>query len=372
MIYFDNAATSFPKPRAVIKEAVRCMRYYCGNPGRSAHKLSQTAIEEVFLARFAIARLLNYDKPDRIVFTKNATEALNIAIKSFIPENSHVITTDIEHNSVIRPLEALRKKLKIEYSCFDTKGELKKSLQSGLRQETSGIIASLASNVTGDHTTLKLLSDFAKEKGLFLIVDASQAVGHMKINLNDAPCDALCAPGHKALFGIQGCGFVYFKDKTRRESFIEGGSGYDSISGEMPILLPEGYEAGTLSTPAIASLSSGVDFIEKIGLDNIHNKLNRLTEMTTERLSEISGIRLYKAGIGLLSFNYIDIPSSAFSSLLNERGICVRGGLHCAPSIHKRLGTIDQGTVRVSYSYLNKMSDPDRLYKTVKSIIKEI
>ena len=212
----------------------------------------------------------------------------------------------------------------------------------------------------------------AKEKGLFLIVDASQAVGHMKINLNDAPCDALCAPGHKALFGIQGCGFVYFKDKTRRESFIEGGSGYDSISGEMPILLPEGYEAGTLSTPAIASLSSGVDFIEKIGLDNIHNKLNRLTEMTTERLSEISGIRLYKAGIGLLSFNYIDIPSSAFSSLLNERGICVRGGLHCAPSIHKRLGTIDQGTVRVSYSYLNKMSDPDRLYKTVKSIIKEI
>ena len=372
MLYLDNAATSFPKPACVLKEINFCLKKYCGNPGRSSHTLSVKASEAIYSAREKIAKMLGVIDPEHIVFTYNATYALNIAIKSLVRERCHILTSDFEHNSVIRPLEALRKKLKIEYSCFDTKGELKKSLQSGLRQETSGIIASLASNVTGDHTTLKLLSDFAKEKGLFLIVDASQAIGHMKINLNDAPCDALCAPGHKALFGIQGCGFVYFKDKTRRESFIEGGSGYDSISGEMPILLPEGYEAGTLSTPAIASLSSGVDFIEKIGLVNIHNKLNRLTEMTSERLSEISGIRLYKAGIGLLSFNYMDMPSSAFSSLLNERGICVRGGLHCAPSIHKRLGTIDQGTVRVSYSYLNKMSDPDRLYKTVKSIIKEI
>ncbi len=371
MIYLDNAATTFPKPRCVIDELNLCVSNYCGNPGRSSHRLSLKSSEKIYLAREKIARMLGVDTPEHIVFTYNATYGLNLAIKTLVTPYCHVLTSDFEHNSVIRPLEALKRKQGISYSIFDTDKNLKASLQEKMRKSTKGIICSIASNVTGDALPVKVLSSFAKENGLFLIIDASQAVGHTKIDLNEAPCDALCAPGHKALFGIQGSGFVYFKDKYRRESFIEGGSGSESASVYMPSLLPDGYEAGTLSTPAIVSLGAGVDFVNNVGLHEIQSKLNALTDAAYDRLLTIEGIRIYKRGNGLISFNVDDIPSSVIASHLDGRGICVRGGLHCAPSIHKKLGTLEQGAVRVSFSFLNRLNDVDGLYNAVKAIKRE-
>lgn len=369
MIYLDNAATSFPKPAIVLDEVNYCLKKYCGNPGRSSHKLSQQSGEAVYTARERVASHLGLSEPESIIFTYNATYALNIAIKSLIKEGSHILTSDFEHNSVIRPLEALKKSRGIEYSSFSAGDDLIASLQSALRPNTKGIVCSIASNVTGEGLPLEVLSDFASKNSLLLIIDASQAVGHIPIDLSKTPCTALCAPGHKGLFGIQGSGFLYMNSKAAADSFIEGGSGSDSLSKDMPLLLPEKYEGGTLSTPAIVSLSAGIKYIDRVGVNNIKERLDRLTNRTRELLSEIKGIKLYRSGSGLISFNIDDIPSSLLAASLDDQGICVRGGLHCAPSAHKKLGTLKQGAVRVSFSYLNRDEDADKLYLAIKKII---
>lgn len=368
MIYFDNAATSFPKPECVKRELLKCIKRYCGNPGRSSHKLSVRAAEEIYCVREKIASLIGVDSHEGIVFTHNATHALNLAIKSFVTTNCHVLTSEFEHNSVIRPLEKLKETLGISYSSFSSEGDIKQNIEAVRRDNTAGIICSIASNVTGDSLPLKELSDYCRDKGLFLIIDASQAIGHVDLNLSNTPCDAFCAPGHKALFGIQGCGFAYFSETSRRETLIEGGSGSDSASPYMPRLLPEGYEAGTPATPAIVTLGAGVDYIREIGIPKINEKLSIMTDKANEILLEFNSAKVYKRGIGLISFNLGGLPSSYVASVLDEHGICVRGGLHCAPSIHRKLGTLSQGAVRLSFSYFNTIKELDKLYKALKAI----
>lgn len=365
MTYLDNAATSFPKPRSVVNGVNDCLKKYCGNPGRSAHYLSQRAAEEIYAVREKIQKLIDVNEPENIVFTQNATHGLNLAIKTIVQSNCHVLCSNFEHNAVIRPLNKLKRERGIEYSTYSSINDI----ESLIKENTCTIISSISSNVTGRSVQLKKLSDVAKKKGIKLIIDASQAIGHTDINISDTPCDALCAPGHKALFGIQGSGFVYFKNKQRNESFIEGGSGFDSKSPDMPILLPEAYEAGTLSTPAIVSLGKGIDYINSIGVDEISSYLNHMTEKLYDRLSNIPEIKIYGYGGGILAFNYKDFSSTMLSSILNEKGICVRGGLHCAPLAHESLGTLKQGVVRVSFSYLNKSHDVDRLYNVLKRIV---
>ena len=368
MTYLDNAATTFPKPACVLNEIDLCLKLYCGNAGRSSHKLSLKSAEAIYETRECIANLLGYGYPERICFTYNATYAINLALKTFATYGCHIIISDFEHNAVMRPLEKLRNTMGIDYSVFSSDDDIYESISSLIRPNTTIILSSLASNVTGDEVPLSILSKIASEYQLYLIVDASQALGHRNINLSETPCDVLCAPGHKALFGIQGCGFACFKDEGRRESFIEGGSGTESQSLLMPQLLPEAYEAGTLSTPAIVSLKKGIEFITEIGMDNIQEKLVLLTRELEAMLCSIGGIKLYKSGIGILSFNLRDIPSSLISELLDERGICVRGGLHCAPSIHRKLNTLNQGALRASLSVMNSTSDIDRLYGALKRI----
>lgn len=372
MIYLDNSATSFPKPNCVIRELNSCIKKYCGNPGRSSHLLSLRSSEAIYEAREQIAALLSVDTPEQVIFTYNATYALNLAIKTFIRQRCHILTSDFEHNSVTRPLESMKKRLGIEYSSFSTRGDIESNIRGALRHDTAGIVCSIASNLTGETIPMKLLSDISRERDIFLIIDASQAVGHMDINLSKTPCDALCAPGHKALFGIQGSGFAYFKDKERRESFIEGGSGSDSVSLEMPRLLPEAYEAGTLSTPAIVSLSSGVKFVREIGVDEIVKKLDRLNSEMRVRLEGLKEVQLYESGMGILPFNLKNAPSSYITDRLNNLGICARGGLHCAPSAHRRLGTLERGAVRLSFSYLNNIHQVDKAYSAIKRIISEL
>lgn len=372
MIYLDNAATSFPKPASVIKELNFCLKKYCGNPGRSSHSISLKSSEAIYSAREKIASMLSVDAAEQVVFTYNATYALNLAIKTFITEKCHILTSDFEHNSVIRPLNKLKNSIGIDYSSFSSEGDIEGNIRKAIRPDTRGIVCSIASNVCGYTLPLGILSKISAEKGLFLIIDASQAVGHTKINLTENPVDVLCAPGHKALFGIQGCGFAYFKDKRRKDSFIEGGSGSDSASLVMPELLPEAYEAGTLSTPAIVSLGRGVQFVEDVGIENIEDRLTMLTDMMAARLQSINKVRLYKTGIGLISFNIRDIPSSAVATELDKYGICVRGGLHCAPSIHTRLGTLTQGAVRLSFSYLNNERDVERAFIAIREIAENL
>lgn len=371
-VYLDNAATTFIKPNCVIRDLNFCLKKYCGNPGRSSHKLSLMASEAIYSVREKVADLLHVNTPENVVFTYNATYALNIAIKSFVTEKCHIITSDFEHNSVIRPLEGLKNRLGIEYSIIDGCSNILTSLKHLTRADTKGIICSIASNVVGETLPLQVLSDYARDNSLFLIIDASQAIGHFDIDLSKTPCDALCAPGHKSLFGIQGSGFVWFKDSNRRETIIEGGSGSESANINMPLLLPEGYEAGTLSTPAIVSLGSGVDFISKVDIGAINERLNLLTSNLYDRLSSLKNLTVYKPGNGLVSFNISSMSSSLVASMLDKDGICVRGGLHCAPSVHTKLGTMNQGAVRASFSYLNRRSDVDKLYSAIRDILSVI
>ncbi len=371
MIYLDNAATSFPKPAPIFNALTFCLKKCSGNPGRSSHQLSLRASEAIYETRENVANLLGGGEPCQVVFGYNATFCLNLAIKTFVKEKCHIITSDFEHNSVIRPLESLRQTLGVEYTAISSEGDVLENLKAALRTDTRGIIVSIASNVTGDALPLPILSKFAEQNSLFLIIDASQAIGHQKIDLKDCPCDVLCAPGHKALFGIQGCGFAWFKSKERGMSFIEGGSGSESKNPYMPILLPEAYEAGTPATPAIATLGSGIKYVNAVGLSEIEKKLSMLTDELYEKLIDLKCVKLYPRGIGILSFNIKNLPSLYVTRELDKYGICLRGGLHCAPSVHRKMGTLSQGAIRASFSYLNKSSDTDKLYSSVKKIIRD-
>lgn len=368
MVYLDNAATSYPKPRCVYEALIKSLYDAPGNPGRSSHKLSVAAAEAVYSCRENLASLINAPSPEGVVFTYNATHALNLAIKSYLKTGTHILTSDIEHNSVIRPLEALKAERLIDYSVFSSGENIEKSIESKLRGNTSCIVSTNASNVTGKIIPLDCLSRLAKKHGLALIIDASQSIGHFNIDLSKTSCDVICGPGHKALFGIQGVGFAVFSDLTRKKSWVEGGSGTESINIEMPMHLPEGYEAGTPATPAICSLNRGIEFIREIGIDSVEEKIKKLTELMYERFASVKGIKIYSAGNGLISFNYKDYPSSYTASLLDKENIYVRSGLHCAPSAHRLMGTINGGTLRASVSVLNTVENIDEAYKAMKSI----
>ena len=371
MIYFDNAATTFPKPKCVIKAVNECIRKYCGNPGRSSHRLSILTSEKIYETREKIAKLLSVETPENVVFTQNATHALNLAIKTTVKPNTHVLISDIEHNSVLRPIFSMTKKYGVEYSVFNTSLDFEKSINSLIRNNTKYIISTLASNVIGREIPLKKLSDISQKHGLTLITDASQIIGHKKLNLSENKCSVLCAPGHKALFGIQGIGFAVFLDGKNRESFIEGGSGNDSLNPEMPEMLPERYEAGTLPSPSVISLLAGLEFIEKIGHEEIENRLISVTERCADVINAIPNSVLYEYGNGVISFNIANVPSEVISAELDRYGVFTRAGLHCAPLSHKLIGTDKIGTVRVSLSILNKMNEIEEFYKILKLISKK-
>ena len=353
MIYFDNAATSFPKPPSVIRTLTRTAKRFSGNPGRSSHKISLEAANIVYNCRERICELFSAPSPENVVFTYNATYALNIAIKSVARRGGHFIISDLEHNSVFRPLMALKESLDIDFSIFNSSADIEEEISKNIRPDTIGIISTLASNVTGARISLKKLSKAAKEHSLILITDASQIAGHEPIRLDDTPCDILCAPGHKGLLGVMGCGFAIFKENKRMQTIIEGGSGSDSLSPSMPSLLPEGYEAGTLSVPVIASLDAGIKRIEDMGINAIRDKEEYLGSLLRQGILEIKSSVLYPSYGAIACFNIANVPSTEVARGLNERGIAVRAGLHCAPLTHKKLGTLKIGTVRASLSAFN-------------------
>ena len=369
MIYLDNAATSFPKPRSVIREVTRCIKVYCGNPSRSSHVLAIRAAEEVYLAREAVAEFFGSENPERVVFTTNTTYALNIAIKCLLKPPCHVLISDIEHNSVLRPIIKASREKGISYSVFSTQGNVYENIEKSLGENTTAIITTLASNVTGEIIEPQTISKIAQKYGLISIIDAAQAAGHFALNVKATPFSAVCAPAHKGLLGIQGCGFVLFGDVLPSETLIEGGSGAASLSEKMPEMLPEMLEAGTLPTPSIVSLRHGIRFINHIGIKGIEEKMLMLTELYRERLESFGEIEIFGGNAGIISFRKRGERSHVLADKLNGQGICVRSGLQCAPSIHRRLGTVDTGLVRISLSPLSKAKEADIFYKALKKTL---
>ena len=370
MIYLDNAATTFPKPKEVLLRTNEYMKYSCGNPGRSSHKLALRAAEEVYLAREAIAELFSFLYPERVVFTSNATHALNMALKTIVCQSCHVLTSDHEHNSVIRPLERLSRDVGASYSHFSLLGDVYENLKAAKREETRVVVCTLSSNVTGRRCDIESVCRFCSENELQLVLDASQLAGHEKIDLSKIPCSVLCAPGHKALFGFQGSGFAIFCDGESRPSFMEGGSGSDSRSRDMPTLLPERYEAGTLATPSIVSLRAGIEFIRDFGIANVEQHIKMLVGEAADALREIKGVHIYGEENGIICFTADGLSPSRVAEELDRGGICVRAGLHCAPAAHEVIGTLSTGTVRASFSVLNKRSDVKGLVDGVYKIIR--
>lgn len=369
MIYLDHAATSFPKPQAVIAEMTRCMRFYCGNPGRGSHALSLAAAEKVFACRRAVAELVGFSHPERVVFTENATMAINTVLKGLLRQGDHVLLSDMEHNAVYRPIAQLAREGRITYSIFPTMvdSELRSTeaitarISRLIRPNTRMLVCAHASNICSAALPLEAIGALCRRRGILFVVDAAQSIGHLPICVEDMGIDALCAPGHKGLLGPQGSGFFLLGEGIEGRTLIEGGSGYRSLEAEMPQEMPERYEAGTLPTPAIAGLLAGIGELKRMGIGTVHAHECALITHLCERLSRLSPLKIYvphhKGSV--LLFHHTERPAEELGRELNHAGFCVRAGFHCAALAHRTLGTPSEGAVRVSVGYCTTEAQVD-------------
>ena len=380
MIYLDNAATSFTKPPAVLREVYRCISEYCGNPGRSGHRLSLAAAKKVFECRTLASELVGLPDPSGIIFTQNTTHAINLAIKGILKRGDHVIISDIEHNSVLRPVSRLADEGVIEYDIFSSRvcegrknpSLICASIAKRLKKNTRAVVCAHASNICSGTLPIAEIGSFCKKHGILFIVDAAQSAGHLPIDMAKMGIDALCAPAHKGLYGIQGAGFLALSPSLHSslDTLTEGGNGINSLERAMPDFSPERYEAGTLATPAIAGLCEGIRHISTVGIESIHAHECELYKRAEESLMNIRGIKVYLPDVqgSVLLFNKEGIASEELAAHLDSYGICVRGGYHCTPLAHKTLSTPEGGAVRVSFGIFNKKSDVDALAYAVSKL----
>ena len=373
MIYFDNAATGGFKPSAVVDSITNSIRYINANAGRSGHRLSVSAGMNILHAREAICEFFGGESPDRVIFTKNCTEALNIAIFGCIEKDSHIISTVTEHNSVLRPLTYLKNKGDITLSLadIDENGRiLPQSVISLINENTKVIIINLVSNVTGNYTDIKTISDFIKDKNIILICDAAQAAGHIELNITELNIDVLCVAGHKGMCGVQGSSCLVFNKKTDIKPFMFGGTGSESFNLNQPSVYPERLECGTLNYPAILSLYEGTVYVKR-NIQSFSRTLKSLTNELIEGLKRINNIEIFSEPnpCGIVSFRHLTMQSEEIAYILSEKyDIAVRGGLHCAPLIHKALGTDSGGLVRVSLCPHNKYGEIMAFLAAIKDI----
>lgn len=380
MIYFDNAATTFPKPRGVRDEVTRCMREYCGNPGRGAHRLSLAAAEKIYEGRRLTAALFGSDSPENVVFTLNTTYALNIALKSLIAPRSHVVISSLEHNSVYRVVRAMGTN-GVEYSVLDIPDitlpygafcdAFMERLLNVVRPDTRVVAMTHVSNLAPIRLPIERVGQFCASRGIRFILDAAQSAGIYDIDITKMNIDAVCAPGHKALYGPQGVGMAVFHPKYRDvltlPTIIEGGSGVNSAEGEMPAFLPERFEAGTLPTPAVAGLCEGIKFVREIGTENIRAHLERLGGYMSRGLQKLGAVVYAPQLCGeSVLFNVPGMSCTDAARRLDDAGICTRSGLHCAPLGHKSLKTGD-GALRASFSYFNTPREIDSMLRVMRS-----
>lgn len=389
MIYLDNAATTFPKPHAVADEVSRCMLECGGNPGRGAHPAAMAAAERVYECREALAELFGAPGADKVIMMPNATYGLNLAIKGLVTpgasavrgQRMHVIISDLEHNSVLRPIERLRRDGHIDYSVFPSGAahggnkphETVGAVARLINRRTRAVICTAASNICSVRLPLAEIGELCRARGILFIVDAAQGAGHFPIDMKKCCIDALALPGHKGLYGPGGSGALILGERYLPTPIIEGGSGAMSFDAEMPPDPPERYEAGTLNVPACAGLIAGIDFVRRVGIAEIGRREEVLFDRAAARLGSIRGVRIYapQARGPVISFNVGDIPSDSVANSLGRDGICVRGGFHCAPLAHRALGSTERGSVRVSFGYFNTPDDVDALAAEVALIAKQ-
>lgn len=376
MVYLDNAATSFPKPPTVIKAMNRAVEFYGANPGRSGHFLSMYAAGEIYKCREKAAQLFNALAAEYIIFTQNATHAINLAVKGALKPGAHVIMSDLEHNSVIRPVTSLEK-IGVYFDkaevCMEDDEQTLKSFKSKIRKDTKAIICTHASNVWGRILPVEKIGALAKENGLLFIVDASQTAGNVKIDMKQMNIDILCLPGHKGLYGPQGTGIMALGSDICLEPLIYGGTGTNSYEAYQPDEAPERYESGTLNTPGISGLCEGISFVLSNGYEKYLKTETEIMDFLYEELSKMKNVFLYTKYnkdlyANVLSFNIKDRHSNEIAEYLDAKDILVRSGLHCSPFAHAKMGTVKQGAVRVSIGAFNSMLDAERLVQTVKTI----
>jgi len=377
MIYLDNAATSYPKPDETIRSLIHFVTDIGGNPGRSGHPLSIEAARIVFQARERLTALINGKHSERLVFTSNGTESLNLAIFGLIKPYDHVITTALEHNSVMRPLHFLQKKQQVQVSlvpCSVT-GELDLDrLKKSLKKKTKAIIINHGSNVIGTVQPIRAIREAIGDT--ILIVDACQTVGNMAVDTDTQGIDILCFSCHKSLFGVQGLGALYMRKGIDLQPIKFGGTGSKSEFTTQPEFLPDKYESGTPNTPGIAALLGGLTFIERTGLTAVIEKKKAMRLYTVGRLSKFDSVILYgdsskEDNLPIISFNVQGVSSSEVGTECGRAGICVRVGLHCAPVAHRTIGTFPRGTVRISPGYFTTTDEIDQFVEVIEALVKK-
>lgn len=376
MIYLDNAATTSPKPAAVREAVSAALRDYSANPGRSGHRMSVEAAEAVYACRKRAAHFFGAPSEERVIFTPNCTASINYVLKGLLKSGDHVVTSSLEHNAVMRPLHRMSRQNGVLYDLaeviFEDQEATLRSFIRAMRPNTRLVICTHASNVTGAVLPIAEIGRVCRERGILFAVDAAQTAGILPIHMGDMCIDYLCVATHKGLYAPMGTGLLICAADLSG-TLIEGGTGTDSISLEQPADLPERLESGTINTPGIIGIGAGIDFVEKKGVSRIYAHELRLVTRLYDALEEMSAARLYTGrpvqGLyaPVLSFNLAGLTSPETAALLDKAGIACRAGLHCAPSAHKRIGTLDQGTVRLCPSAFTR---PEEIQRTIEVLRK--
>ncbi|QSX05195.1 aminotransferase class V-fold PLP-dependent enzyme [Sedimentibacter sp. zth1] len=365
MIYLDNAATTYPKPKTVYKNIMDCMTNYCANPGRSSHTMAIEGAKVIYETRELVAKLFNFDDPLRVIFTSNATDSLNLAIKGYLKTGDHVITTSMEHNSVLRPIHHLEA-IGVEHTIINCNDEgliNLNDLQKSIKANTKLIVTTHVSNLTGTIFPIKEIGAICRKNNICYLVDASQSAGVLDIDMKECNIDMLAAPGHKGLLGPQGVGILLLGNGIELQELKEGGTGSESSKLTQPIFCPDKYESGTPNLPGIAGLNAGIKYIMSKGVNSIYNHEKKLLDLFINEASKNDKIQIYgpkseKDRCSVVCLNIIDKDSSEVAYNLDSiYGIAVRPGLHCAPLAHKTIGTKKIGAVRFSFGPFNKKEE---------------
>lgn len=375
MIYFDNAATTVQKPRQVL-EAVTEAMCSLGNAGRGVHEATLGASRVIFDTRKRLADFFHAESPKQIVFTMNSTESLNIAVKGILQSGDHVITTVLEHNSVLRPLYEMEKKgVELTFIRSDKKGCINpQDFEREIRENTRAVICTHGSNLTGNLVDISKIGEIAHRHGALFCVDASQTAGVFPIDVQEMKIDILCFTGHKSLLGPQGTGGMYVREGVDVRPLLSGGSGVQTYSREHPAQMPTALEAGTLNGHGIAGLNAAVGYIQETGMDVIRNQEQALMKRFYDGVKEILGVKIYgdfttDCRCPIVALNLGDYDSSEVSDeLFMSYGIATRPGAHCAPLMHQALGTVEQGAVRFSFSHYNTEEEIDAAVAALREL----
>ncbi len=379
-IYLDNAATTHPKPEQVYRQIDRYLREIGVSAGRGAYQKALEAERLLLKTRRSLARLFSITDSSRLIFTKNITEGLNLALKGLLKEKDRVVTSSIEHNALLRPLKYLEKERGIDLTVLhcDQQGNLDLyELSQALKQRPDLLALTHASNLLGTIMPLREISQLAAKNKVPLLLDTAQTAGHLPLNLSEIKVDILAFTGHKGLYGPPGTGGLYLAPGQKPKPLLHGGTGGNSREVIQPSHLPDRYQAGTINTPALVGLGAGVDFILEKGLPAIREHEVKLLSLLLEGLKEIPGTEIYgpteaEERVGLVSFNLEGIDPDQVAFILDQiYGIMVRSGLHCTPLAHETCGTIDRGAVRVGLSYFNTEAEIETLISALKEIRKK-